>query len=255
MRHRLRASGLRVRLALALAGVAVISVALATVLANAGLDSRLRDAADARLRESARHSAALAAEIYARDRGWTRRGAAELRHLAEMNGYRFALRDRDGRTLVRAARGGDRARAPVRVGGATVGVVEVAPVGGTAVTAEDRHLHNQLNRLHLLAALLALGIGVAAAALLAPRLAGPLRRVTDVARRMQRGELDSRVTGGGGREIEQVGSALNRLAETLQREEQIRRDGRRRRRPRAAHAAGRHRRARRGRPGRRARDR
>lgn len=221
---RLRESGLGARLALALAGVAVVSVALATLLANAGLDSRLRAAARERLDESGRHSAELAAEVYARDGGWTRAGLNELDHLARMNGYRLGLADRTGRRLLTGIAAGDHTRATVRVGAATVGSVEVTPAGGTAVTDQDRHLHSQLDRLHLLAALLALCIAVAAAALLAPRLARPLRRVTEVARRMERGELDRRVAAGGGREIQQVGHALNRLAETLEREEQIRRE-------------------------------
>lgn len=220
----LRQSGLRARLAVALAGVAVVSVALTTLLANAGLDRRLRDAADARLAASARHSAELAAGIYGRGDGWSPDGLKELEHLAQMNGYRLAVRDRAGRARTAAIVSGDRARAPVRVAGATVGSVEVAPITGSALTVQDRDLQHRLNRQHLLAALFALGLGVAAAALLAPRLARPLRRMTEVARRMEQGDLDSRVSPGGGREVEQVGHALNRLAETLEREEEIRRE-------------------------------
>lgn len=222
--RRLRATGLQARLAVALAGVAVVSVALATLLANSGLDARVRDAAHARLAESAQHSGELAAEVYARNGRWTPDGLVELDHLARMNGYRLQILDRSGRTLLEGRGTGDRAGTDVVVDGTTVGSVEVAPVGGSAVTEEDRHLDHELDRLHLLAALLALGLGLGASALLAPRLARPLRRVTEVARRMERGELDRRVAGGGGREIQQVGHALNRLAETLEREEQIRRE-------------------------------
>ena len=64
----LRRSGLRARLAVALGGVAIVSVALATVLANSGLDGRLRDAAQERLQASALHSAELAADVFARER-------------------------------------------------------------------------------------------------------------------------------------------------------------------------------------------
>jgi len=221
---RLRSAGLRAQLAVALAAVAVVSVALTTVLANSGLESRLREAAAERLTESARHSAELAAGIYTRDRGWTRDGIAELGHLAQMNGYRLAVSDRTGRSLRPVRLTGVRASARVLVDGEPVGGVEVAPVGGSAITPQDRHLHDRLNRLHLLAGLLALGLGALAAMLVAPALARPLRRLTDVARRMEQGALDTRARPGGGREIEQVGHALNRLAETLEREEEIRRE-------------------------------
>jgi hypothetical protein len=60
MSHR-AAIGLRTRLAVALAGIAVVSVAIATVLSNAGLDSRLNSFARDRLRAAAVHSAQLAA--------------------------------------------------------------------------------------------------------------------------------------------------------------------------------------------------
>ena len=216
--------GIGARLTIALAGVAVLSVALATLLANAGLDSRLRDAAESRLAESARHSADLAARIYARDGGWDQGGVDELRHLAEMNGYLLSMRDRSGRLQGAALEGRERASAPVRVNGRPVGSVEVSPVSGGAVTAEDRQLHGNLNRLHLLAALLALALALAAATLVAPRLARPLRRLRDGAVRMEHGDLATRVDLSGGREIEQVGQSLNRLAETLEREETLRRE-------------------------------
>lgn len=221
---RLRGAGLRAQLAAALAAVAVVSVALTTALASSGLEARLRDAADDRLAESARHSAELSAEIYARDRGWSRRGVTELGHLARMNGYRLRVRDGADRALGTVRLAGEHASAQVRVAGATVGTVDVAPIGGSALTAEDRRLHHRLNRLHLLAGLLALGLAGGAAVLVAPVLARPLRRLTEVARRMEHGALDARAGSGGGREIEQVGHALNRLAETLERAETMRRE-------------------------------
>lgn len=220
----LRRLRLRARLAIALAGVAVISVALTTLLAGAGLDRRLREAADARLAASAQHSAELAGQLYARDGRWTSENVTELEHLAEMNGYRLTVTDQGGRTLTTTRLSGDRAPAAVQDRGVEVGAIEVAPFGGSALTPQDKRLREQLNDLHLVSGLLAIALGALAATVLAPRLARPLRDLTDVARRMQHGDLETRVKLGGGPEVEQVGHALNRLAQTLRRGEAQRRD-------------------------------
>lgn len=132
MSHR-AAIGLRTRLAVALAGIAVVSVAIATVLSNAGLDSRLNCSCSR--------------------------------------------------------------------------------------TQQDR----QLTDLHLLAGAAAIAVGLLAATLVAAKLSRPLRQLTAVARSMERGDLDARANVRGVPEIAAVGQALNRLAGTLQQEDQLRR--------------------------------
>jgi len=220
-----RRVGLRERLAFALAAVAVLSVAVATVLADAGLDSRLNQFARERLQTAATHTAELATGLYGAQGRWTPGVVTELGHLAEMNGYRLAVLDSGGRLLGPGSLPPiPRATHPVTVGGHVVGTVTVAPVQGQVLTGEDRSLHARLNRLHLLAGGLALLLGLLAAVLLAPALARPLRRLTESARRMQRGELDVRVAPAGAPELRELGQAFNRLAETLEHLEQIRRD-------------------------------
>jgi two-component system sensor histidine kinase BaeS len=132
MSHR-AAIGLRTRLAVALAGIAVVSVAIATVLSNAGLDSRL------------------------------------------------------------------------------------------SCSCSRTQQHRQLTDLHLLAGAAAIAVGLLAATLVAAKLSRPLRQLTAVARSMERGHLDARANVRGVPEIAAVGQALNRLAGTLQQEDQLRR--------------------------------
>ena len=220
-----RRIGLRGRLGLALAAVAIVSVALATVLADRGLHSRLDQFAQDRLQGAATHTAELAARFYRSDGRWTKDTADQLGHLAEMNGYLLAITDDAGRT-VRAAqlRRHPSARAAVVVDGRSVGRVTVAPIEGQVLTGEDRALRDRLGSLHLLAGGLALALGLVAAALLAPALARPLRRLTTAARRIQRGDLQTRVPAAGAPELRELGHAFNRLAETLEHEERIRRD-------------------------------
>ncbi len=218
--------GLRARLAVALAAVAVLAVALATMLADAGLNSRLNQYATQRLDEAAAHSAELAAGLYAADGRWSAATVNELGHLAAMDGYRLTLLDTSGRALSPSPLipGRPRADAPVLVSGRAVGTVGVAPLAGRILTSEDRALRDRLVQLHLIAGGLAVALGLLAAVALGPALARPLRRVTDAARRIQRGDLHARVEVRGAPEIRQLGRAFNRLAETLEREEQIRRE-------------------------------
>ena len=85
--------GLRGRLALALASVAVVSVALATVLANTGLHNSLDKFTQDQLRTVAAHNAQIAAALYRAQGHWTAATEAQLTQLAQMNGYRLALAD------------------------------------------------------------------------------------------------------------------------------------------------------------------
>jgi len=220
-----RRIGLRGRLGLALAAVAIVSVALATVLSDQGLHSRLDQFARDRLQAAANHSAQLAAGFYQRDGQWTSQAATQLGHLAEMNGYRLGLADATGRQIASEQRvSAPNASAPVLVARKRVGLVTVAPQQPDVLTGEDEALQHRLNRLHLLAGGLALTLGLLAAAVMAPALARPLRRLTGAARRMQTGDLEARVAPGGAPELRELGQALNRLAETLEQEERIRRD-------------------------------
>jgi signal transduction histidine kinase len=225
MTRLVRRVGLTARLGFALAAVAVVSVAVATVLAEAGLDSRLNQFARERLRTAAVHTADLAANLYSSQGHWTAAVLTELGHLAHVDGYQLGVSDPVGRSLGPGLPPPEpRESAPVTVGGRLVGRVTVAPVQGQVLTGEDRDLHARLNRLHLIAGGLALLLGLMSSLLLAPALARPLRRLTEAARRMQRGELHVRVAPAGAPELRELGLALNRLSETLEHLERIRRD-------------------------------
>jgi signal transduction histidine kinase len=220
-----RRVGLRGRLALALAGVALLSVALATVLADSGLTSRLEKSARQRLQTAANHTAQLAAGLYQQDGRWTVTTVTELGHVVAVSGYHLAMYDRTGTLL-----GGSTprlppamARASVLMAGRSVGTVALTPGQGQLLSAEDRHLQHDLNAMHLIAALVALAAGLLAAVLLAAPLARPLRQLTDAARQIESGDLQARVVPAGAPETAALGRAFNRLADTLGHEEQIRR--------------------------------
>ena len=213
--------GLRARLAIALVAVAVLAVGLATILGNRGLEPRLEETAHARLARSAVHFAEVAATVRA-DAGSWREARPTLTHLAALDGLRVEIRA-EGETLVLEGRPtGARATAPVIVGGRPTGTLTVSPSDGSLYTPEERHLRRSLDRLHLIAGGIAIAAALVVAFLLAQTLTGPLRRLTQTAERMEQGKIDARVETEGATELIALGRALNRLAETLEHEEEVR---------------------------------
>lgn len=215
--------GLRTQLAIALCAVAIIAVGSATLFANHGVDPRLNDAAQARLDRSAGHMAEVAAAVYATEGGWTNEAAATLRHLAALDELGLVIHQPDGsETVVRPLRGPTSGDERVVVDGEIVGTVRVSPQDGSLLTTEEAHLQHSLDRLHLVAAIVSVVAALVIALLFAETLSRPLRRIRRTAEEIEHGNLEARVAPGGDAEIRAVGHALNRLAETLNHEEQVR---------------------------------
>jgi signal transduction histidine kinase len=222
----MRRLGLRARLAAALAAVALFAVALAALLGNLGLTPRLNEAARARLERSAVHAAGVAAALYQHSGGWSSGTRAELGHVAALGGLRIAVRLPGGQALPAGPRpSGATAQAPVIARGRPAGTVVVSAAGGTLLSPEERDLRHSLDQLHLAAAAAAALAAVLAGLLLAQTLSRPLRRIRGAAERLERGDLGARAEPGTEPEMRAVGHALNRLAGTLQQEEELRKAG------------------------------
>lgn len=220
--------GLRTRLAVGMVALAVFAVGLATLLSNQGLDPRLTTAAKARIARSTSQLAVIAADDYRHHGGWTTPDTADLERLADTNGLRMSVVAADGRVLALPDHArpepGDVpiARAPVVVNGRTVGSILVRANPSQLLTQEDVGLRRSLDSLHLLAGAISVVAALFIAFLLAHTLTTPLRRARLAAEGIARGDLDIRITPAGGAELRALGDALNRLAETLQDEEKLR---------------------------------
>lgn len=216
--------GLRARLALALVATAALAVGAATLLSNHGLPGRVNAAAHARLERQARHLAVAAATFYGEDGAWRAQHALAVEHLAATSGVRARIARVAGTPVGSGPLRGPHVTVPILFGGRTVGRLTVAPLGRSLLTPEEAHLRHSLDRLHLAAAGIS-GLGALALAfLLAQGLSGPLRRIRAAADRIAAGDLSARVDAHGGPELAAVGHALNRLAETLEREEELRKE-------------------------------
>ncbi|RDI73656.1 Histidine kinase-, DNA gyrase B-, and HSP90-like ATPase [Gaiella occulta] len=213
--------GLRARLAIALVSVAVLTVGLATLLANRGLPPLVDDAARSRLQRSAAHVAGIAAAVYRDEGGWSPAARETVAHVAALDGLRIVVRI-DGRRYGPDLTSAVTADAAVTVGGRRVGSVEVAQEGDGLLTPEEAHLQHALDRLHLAAGAAAAVAALLLAFVLAETLSRPLRRIRVAAQRIGQGDLSVRVEPVGDPEVRSVAQALNRLAETLEHEEEIR---------------------------------
>ena len=213
--------GLRARLAIALVSVAVLTVGLATLLANRGLDPLVEDAARARLQRSAEHMAEIAGAVYQDEGGWSPTARETLLHLSELDGLRITIRS-GGASFGSDVTGAETASAPLLVDGGTIGTIEVAQEGSGLLTPEEAHLRHSLDRLHLVAGAVSVVAALLLAFFLAETLSRPLRRIRLAAQRIGQGELDARVEPIGDPEVRSVAQALNRLAETLEHEEEMR---------------------------------
>lgn len=213
--------GLRARLAIALVGVAVLTVGLATLLANRGLDPLVEDAARARLQRSAEHMAEIAGAVYQDEGGWSPTARETLLHLSELDGLRITVRS-GGTSFGTDVADAETASAPLVVDGGTIGTIEVAQEGSGLLTPEESHLRHSLDRLHLVAGAASVVAALVLAFFLAETLSRPLRRIRVAAQQIGQGALATRVMPVGDTEVRSVAQALNRLAETLEHEEEIR---------------------------------
>ena len=218
---RLARLSLRARLAIALVSVAVLTVAIATLFANVGLKPLVKEAAHARLQRSAEHMGEVAAAVFADQGGWTPQARQTMKHLAEIDGLRIAVSG--GRTSFGSDLSGAATRSTVvSVGGRQVATIEVAQGGNALLTPEEQHLQHSLDRLHLVAGAVSVLAALVLAFLLAETLSRPMRRIRVAADRIGQGDLETRVEPAGDPELRAVAQALNRLAETLEQEEEIR---------------------------------
>ena len=216
---------LRARLALAMVTVALFAVALAALIGNLGLSPRLSQAAHTRLQTTASHVADIAAEIYHGHGGWTTAARSELAHVAALDEIAIAIRPAGGSTIVLGeAPRGRTAEAPVVVNGEHLATAVVSTASGQILTPEEQHLSHSLDQLHLVAGAAAAVAAAVAALILAETLTRPLRRIRSTAERLEQGDLDARTEPGAEPETAALARTLNRLAETLEHEEQLRKE-------------------------------
>ena len=223
-----RGSTLGLRLALAFLGVSLAAVALLAVLAAVFSAVDVSQLANRQRDELAGAFAVAAAGSWDANRGWAGADLTPVRDLAERGGVQLQLRDDAGHAVTStngfAAADEPQSSVPVVVDGRQVGTVLVG-LTASGLGGADNILRTALLRAIAgtagLAALLALvaGLGVAR------RITRPIARLITVTRAMASGDRSARagqVSGPG--ELRELAAAFDQMADTLDREDKIRRD-------------------------------
>jgi two-component system, OmpR family, sensor histidine kinase BaeS len=224
-----RGDPISLRLALAFLGVALVAVALlAGLLASFAADDVSSLAAQQRA-DLARAVAVAAAATQTGEGSWTSADLAPVLDLAAQAGVAAKIIGPSGETVVVSANfaaqpAAAQASAPIMVHGRRAGQVMIrsTPAGlGRADSALQDSLWLAIAGAAGAAALLALITGLAAAR----RITRPVQRLITVTRAMAGGDRTARV--GAVRapgELAELASAFDQMADTLGRQEQLRRD-------------------------------
>ena len=225
-----RPLGLRAHLLGAMVALALASVAVTAVVVNRAVDSELSDFSHRDLRITAGNAAETAAAVYVEDGGWSERSVVAMRTVLRAHGEEVLVVGANGRPVPGSPSltwaGGE--HASVVVNGREVGTVIATPPpsGGVDSAARrlDRRLQGRMDGLLLTAGIVAGALALLLALLVALHVARPLQRLTEVARRMGAGEIETRATGsGGGREMTRLAHTMDRLAAALRGQDELRR--------------------------------
>jgi two-component system, OmpR family, sensor histidine kinase BaeS len=221
-------STLGLRLALAFLGVSLAAVALLAVLAAVFSVVDVSSLGNRQRAELASAFAVAAAGSWSPVRGWAGADLSPVLDVAGHSGVQLQVRDDAGHPIAATsgftADGEPQSSAPVLVKGRQVGTVQVG-LTSSGLGAADNVLRTALLRAIAgtagLAALLALvtGLGVAR------RITRPVSRLITVTRAMAGGDRSARagqVSGPG--ELRELAAAFDQMADTLDREDKIRRD-------------------------------
>jgi two-component system, OmpR family, sensor histidine kinase BaeS len=232
------------RLSLAFAVAAVAAVGLLGGLTWLTAREEVSELVTVRNEATARDVAAALGEAYAAGGSWETADLHAARTLAVSAGAALVVRDTAGRPVAASARGpgrGAHGRGPmlgmhpqatgalgpphivaVAAGGVRVGTAELRfPV---APPAAEQAVRRALGRTVLVGGVLASALAVAVGLLVARRISRPLQRLTEAASRVRAGDRSARV--GAASEPAELGAlsaAFDAMAETLEREEELRR--------------------------------
>jgi signal transduction histidine kinase len=243
------------RLVLSFLGVIVLTVAIVVVLANRITANRFTYLVSRAGQAQAQSLAPLFADYYLQAGSWNgvdglveqglnasanpmgrgRRGngmfMAPMMGMMNYGGDRLLLADRDGKIVADSAdqnanqqlSTSDLANgAPITVRGEQVGTLIVASGLGT-LTSEQNDFLSQVNRLLVIAGVVA-GVAVLfVGSLQARRILAPVKALAEAARRLADGDLAQRVAVSSHDELGEMADAFNRMAAQLEQQHALRR--------------------------------
>ncbi|MFN8123850.1 MAG: HAMP domain-containing sensor histidine kinase [Thermoleophilia bacterium] len=226
----IRHPSLRARLVLAFVAVVAITAAVTSILTSHGLhetlDTYLRD----RATDAGRAALTATQDTYGQaGNRWTPRSLDLLAHDLAVTGYDYRLTAADGRTLLDTTKAETgRELTSVYAGdvrdstGTIVARLEAFAFPAAVRTPTDERFASRLDRLHLIAALIAAAVAAIVGVITAAWLARPMDRMAAFARTLRSPGGHPRAPSQGPPELRQVGESLQRLATDLERQRHAR---------------------------------
>ncbi|WP_039834956.1 HAMP domain-containing protein, partial [Paenibacillus sonchi] len=227
--------GLGNKLLLSHLGVALSSLLIILFLVNLVMSFSFGRYVESRQRTEAGFLLADLEQAYDSSDSWNRDMLMGVAHQAMLRNYSIRLFDAAGKLvwdtgnmgMPMSAAAPDEAatRYAVQKEGVNVGTLEIRGNGG-AEQAQNRDFLQRFNRLSWGALLLVLGGAYLYSRYMAKGLSRPLVRIKGIAMKMREGDLTERVPlpARTHTEIDEVGQALNYLADTLQQQEKLRKN-------------------------------
>lgn len=221
---------LRFRLLVSTILVMLIAVSVTAFFASRRTTGEFQRYVEVRNPIESRRLGFLLARAYARNRNWTEI-QSDIENLGQISGERIIIADPLG-TIVAAS---DRRligrtvdpkwpppSATIRMDGTVVGLLYVGSAGD--LPAEQTAFLRAVNRSLLLGALITGLVAVVVTFATSSRILRPVERLTEAARRMEKGDLSARVDIEAEDEIGQLALAFNAMANSLAQQEQLRRN-------------------------------
>ena len=222
-------SAIALRLALAFLAVALAAVALLAILTAVLAAADVQSLVHRQRAELTEAVAVAAGAAWEQNRAWVGGDLRPVLDLARRTGAEVQVRDNAGRVVVSSAGfagqpAAEQYTAPVRELGGPIGTV-LTRFTGAGLASADHSLEVRLLQAIASAAGLAALLSLVVAVVVARHITGPVARLIAVTRAMSRGERSARV--GPVRapgELLELTTAFDRMADTLDRQEQLRRD-------------------------------
>lgn len=226
------------KLALNFVAVTIAVTIVALLAVNLSYEGRFKSYVEERQAYENHRIIQTITNIYEVHGSWSKELAALLPQLGVMSGVSLKVLDLDRNIVAETSSeiedmmmgenakvAGETAVIPIVNGASRVGDVYITPLGDIyGVPSEDLRFRQSINRLLLLGGAVAALVGLLLSYFMATRMTSPLEKMTDVAKKIEAGNYNERVDVSSKDEIGDLAYAFNHLAQTLDRQEDLRRN-------------------------------
>lgn len=230
-------NNLRTKTAVVFVSIALISIIIVSITTNFLIINSFGNYVAKSTDKEFSNIANTLAAAYKSEGGWKDATESEIAHVAMMQGYGLRLRDRDGKTIwdfssmstmmdmmeISDRKNISQKTLPIIVDGKKVGYIDITYYEPMAMNKLDFDFLYDINRYNVIVTILAIFIALAISIYVSNHITKPLVSITDVAKRLESGDLDAKVYDiPKEEELFKLTAAINHLGESLKYQEALR---------------------------------